>query len=74
MKRVKYSDETPFSIIIRMEKVLDAVDWCKAHKSKGVFDIAWSINTDENYDLGDIVGTFYFNNKEDFTLFSLKWC
>jgi hypothetical protein len=74
MKRVKYSDKTPYRVVIKMEKVLDAVEWCKAHKSKGVCDVAWGINTGENSDAGDIIGTFYFDKKEDFILFCLKWC
>lgn len=57
-----------------MESALDAFDWCKAHRSCGLFSFNWSWTADFRDGVSNVVlGEFRFDHKDDQIEFVLRW-
>lgn len=76
MERITINHKFPsdlYKAVVTVEKMLDAIEWCKEYSGQGSFAVRWVFNDWKNDD-SDIVGEFGFSNKDDHLIFCLNWC
>lgn len=76
MNRRDDPTDLQYSIVIEnaeLNKIIEAINWCHLHNGYGEFAVTFGL-VQSTEDDRSLVGKYYFDNKEDFAFFCLKWC